>query len=58
MQNLAYEFGLENDVLNSMMHSVYRAWAPYRLKRARADSVLEDKPDVSFLSVVNRAGRD
>ncbi|KAF3037720.1 hypothetical protein E8E11_003894 [Didymella keratinophila] len=64
MQSMAYEFGLENDVLNSMMHSVYRLWAPYRSKRARADSILgvkSDKPDrldIPFLSVFNRAGGD
>jgi hypothetical protein len=64
MQNMAYEFGLESDVLNSMMRSVYCVWAPYRSKRTRADSVHEDEPDkpghldVSFLSVFNRAGRD
>lgn len=45
MQHMAYEFGLENDVLNSMMHSLYRVWAPYRSKCARADSVLEAKPE-------------
>lgn len=49
MQNMTYEFGLENDMLNSMMHSVYRVWALYRSKRARADLILGDKRDISIL---------
>ncbi|KAJ4373504.1 hypothetical protein N0V86_007644 [Didymella sp. IMI 355093] len=57
LQSLAYEFGLENDVLNQMMHSVYRVWAPYRSKRAdsiveveRADAPVEDEPNSSVNS--------
>lgn len=40
MQALGEEFDLKYEVLNEMMWSVYRAWAPYRSKRA--DSPVDD----------------
>jgi hypothetical protein len=52
LQSLAYEFGLENHVLNQMMHSVYRVWAraSFIVEVQRADSPIEDEPNNSVNS--------
>lgn len=52
MQTLGQEFGLGYEVLNSMMWSVYRVWAPYR--STRADSVIDGESSVDKAS--KRAG--
>lgn len=50
---LGEEFGLCYSVLNDMVHSVYRVWAPYRAKRT--DVVVDSKMSDDEVSVHERA---